>query len=161
MSEPTEYEIFTKDQNADILKTLKDKKGQFSRAIWCREVKVKKGMPEFKKCTVMNVRTGIDYDNLKSVKDKRESGELPEENQGLPWGEWEEFPILIKHKEVLYARLYPAPDCTMEVEYFDSTGHSVTYEEVEPYMLASEKRKEDDKKPDCICVKLNDLVELY
>lgn len=141
----------------NIEETLKSKKGQFTRAAWVRDCKVKVGAPSIRKATVMTVRAGIEYDNMKVVKDKRESGELPAENAGLPWGEWEVYPYLIQHHGIRYARLYPMASSNTQVAYF-MDGKERTFEEVEQYLLASEKRKQ---KGDCITVKLADLVELY
>lgn len=143
----------------NIEETLRSKKGQFSRAAWVRNCKVKVGSPAVRKSTVMTVRAGIQYDNMKSVQDKRESGELPKENAGLPWGQWEVYPYLIQHNGTRYARLYPTASQSAQVAYFVN-GKEQSYEQVEGYLLASEKRN-DKAAPDCITVKLADIVELY
>ena len=144
-----------------ILNKLLTKKGQFTSAAWSRPCKVKKGAPEnIMKSTVMTVRAGIDYDNLKSVQEKRESGALPEENAGLPWGQWKQFPYLIEHKGVDYVRLYPTQgDIQAKVEYF-MNGLPVEYEAIESFLLSSEKRKADDKPIDCFTVKLADMIDM-
>lgn len=140
-----------------ILENLFRKKGQFSRAVWGRFCKVRVGSPEIKKVTVMVARAGVQYDNLKSVQEKRENGELPAENAGLPWGEWEQYPYLIKHKGQRYVRLYPVPNTSCKVEYFIN-GKAVSYDSIVKYLLASELKKEQS--PDCIVVKLCDIIEL-
>jgi len=85
---------------------------------------------------------------------------LPAEPQPLPWGEWDLFPYTIKHKDQTYLRLYPGANANSEVQYF-SEGSTKTYEEVEEYLLASEKRKEGEEPLLCITVKLDDILEVY
>ena len=60
---------------------------------WSRAVKTRKGVADtIRKNVRMVGRIGIEYDNVKTVQDKRESGKLPTENAGLPWGRWECYP---------------------------------------------------------------------
>jgi len=143
-----------------ILETLTSKKGQFSRAIWHRACKVRAGSPAITKITVATVRAGIEYDNKASVIEKRENGELPKENAGLPWGEWEQYPYLIQHKGIRYARLYPTANSNTLVEY-RMDNRVITYDDALPHLLASEHKKTGSEKPECITVKLNDIIELY
>jgi hypothetical protein len=82
------------------LKTLR--KGTFAIA---RIVSKKKPLAAYKqhditKVVLCTVRCGVEYRNLAQVK---ESGNEP---QGLPWGEWEDYPYLITHKGNRYLRLY-------------------------------------------------------
>jgi hypothetical protein len=144
-----------------IEETLITRKGQFSKAVWARDCKVKVGASPLTKCTVMTVRAGINYDNMKAVQEKRENGELPETNGGLPWGQWAIFPYVIEHKGNRYARLYPSKDINTRIAYYDNKGTLRTYEEIEHALLASEKRKDDGKTIECITVKMNDMIELY
>ena len=69
-----------------------------------RECKIRKGAKQVSKESVYTCRLGINYDNMKAVKAKRETGELPAQNAGLPWGKWAAFPYLIEHKDQLYLR---------------------------------------------------------
>jgi len=147
--------------NISIEETLITRKGQFSKAAWSRDCKVKVGYPALTKCTVMTVRAGINYDNMKAVKEKRDNGELPETNAGLPWGTWAIFPYVIEHKGNRYARLYPSKDINTKIAYYDVNGALKTYEEVEHMLTASEKRKDDGRTIECITVKMNDIIELY
>ena len=145
--------------NETLLNHLHSRKGQFSHAAWSRPCKTRKGSPEIIKTTVATVRAGINYDNLSKVKEKRENGDLPAENAGLPWGEWFTFPYLITHKDNLYVKLYPSGgETSAKVEYM-MDGMPATYEQVEPYLLASEKRKETSEL-DCFTVKLESLITL-
>jgi hypothetical protein len=145
-----------------LLQTLLSKRGQFVSVNYEKPVKQLKTSPH--KNVVKNVkmvaRAGISYDNIQNVKDKRESGELPEENQGLPWGEWIEggYPYLIKHKDEVYARLSLVQNNIPEVNYFID-GKPCTKEEALQFALASEKPKEGEK-PDVININLKNIKEL-
>jgi hypothetical protein len=143
---------------SEILVNVMSKKGQFGRARWRKHLKTRKGVQGIvEKVTCMTIRAGIDYDNMKAVKEKRESGELPAENAGLPWGEWVAFPYLIAHKDKHYLRLYPNGNGKIETQYF-LNGSPATMEEISSYVLASELPK--GEKPDCITVSLENIEEL-
>ena len=94
------------------------------------------------------VRAGINYDNLGAVKEKRETGELPAKNAGLSWGEWLIYPYVISHKGNNYFRFYPFPGGNIVTKYFRD-GERVEFEQVEPYLLSSEK---GEKTGDCFVV---------
>lgn len=143
-----------------ILQNLLSKKGQFTRASWGRTCKVRKGSPDIRKVTVTTVRAGLDYSSLTAVEALRASGDLPSEPQPLPWGEWINFPYTISHKDEIYIRLYPSENANTQVSYF-MNDKEVSYEDVEEFLLASEKRKENSESPLCITVKLKDMIELY
>jgi hypothetical protein len=143
----------------DILANVLQKKGQFGRAKWSKQLKTRKGITDnITKRTQMVVRAGIDYDNMKSVQEKRESGELPAENAGLPWGRWVEgcFPYLIHHKEKHYVRLYP--NGNVQTQYY-LNGNPVELDAIKEFVLASELPKIGEK-PDCITVCLDNMEEL-
>lgn len=145
---------------ATILANVLDKKGQFGRATWRKTLKTRKGNEalHIEKVTDMSMRAGIDYDNMKAVKEKRESGELPAENAGLPFGSWVAFPYLIEHNGTHYIRLYPNTGGKVETAYF-LNGESTTLDEVKQFLLASELPKPGNR-PDCITVKLENITEL-
>lgn len=147
-------------KNQHIVDYITTRKGQFTRASWSRSCKVRKGSPEVTKVTVTTVRAGIDYNSLTAVQEKRANGELPAEPGPLPWGSWLSFPWTISHKDQIYLRLYPGANANSEVQYF-SEGETKTYEEVEEYLLASEKRKDNEEPLLCITVKLDDILEVY
>jgi hypothetical protein len=143
---------------SEILVSVMSKKGQFGRARWRKALKTRKGVQgKVEKVTSMSIRAGVDYDSMKVVKEKRESGELPAENAGLPWGQWVEFPYLIAHKDKHYLRLYPNGNGKIETQYF-LNGSPATMEEISSYVLASELPK--GEKPDCITVSLENIEEL-
>ncbi len=150
------------DDKWGIFKYILTRKGQFTRAAWCRTAKTRKGSPEVKKMTISTVRAGLDYNSLTAVEALRSNGDLPSEPQPLPWGEWLIFPFIIIHKGNLYLRLYPSANSNAKVQYF-LFDEEVSYEKVEAYLLASEKQTEDNNPVDNLCftVKLNDMIELY
>ena len=145
----------------DILEKLSNKSGQNINACWSRRLKTRKNVLDtVEKITCCKVRTGIKYDNQLIVKMRREIGERPEKNQGLPWGEWVQFPYHITHNGRDYIRLYPASDKFAErsyvptVEYY-LNGNKVSKNDIEPLCLASEF---SSGKADCFTVKAENIV---
>jgi hypothetical protein len=114
--------------------------------------------PVVEKVTSFVIRGGIEYDNQKIVKEGREDGSLPEENAGLPWGQWAEYPFHIEHKGSDYARFYAASGLSFEpkVEYF-LNGKLTTKAVIEPLCLASEFRKSDEPMPLCMTIKAENV----
>ena len=147
-------------KTAEILANILAKKGQFGNATWHKILKTRKVFETLtiEKMTTMSMRAGIKYDNLASVKEKRENGELPSENSGLPWGEWVAFPYLIAHKGKHYLRLYPNGNGKIETAYF-LNGTPCKLDEVRAYLLASELPKPGNE-PDCITVTLDNITNL-
>jgi hypothetical protein len=140
-----------------MLQNVMAKKGQFGRAKINKPLQTRKGvMADIRKVSNIVIRAGINYDNLSAVKEKRQTGELPETNAGLPWGEYVNgcFPYLIHHKGQHYVRLYPSgkPD----IQYL-MNGKLVSESEIKNLVLASEIR---ENTADCITVKLDNLEEL-
>lgn len=142
-----------------IVEILAERKGQNMRAQWKRSMKTRKGvMHKVEKLTACVVRAGMDYDNLKTVQEARESGALPAENAGLPWGRWLTFPFLIEHKGVHYVRMYPPSlDIAPEAVYLKD-GEIVSKEDIAPLCLASEFPQGEP--PKCFTIKANDLIAL-
>lgn len=147
-----------------IKEKLKAKKGANLSVVFDRPLKTRKGVSEkITKVTRIVARGGVDYDNLGIVQEKRENGELPSENAGLPWGEWVEFPLHIRHKDVDYARFYPASGIGFkpEVAYFiDGVEVPKTAEgwiQVRSLCLASEFPKRDEA-PLCFTIKANNVA---
>ena len=144
--------------------TFLNKKGQFAKITFKRSMKV---AAAHKLHTVekvvwgMLVRCGIDYDNMKSVQDKREDGTLPVENQGLPWGEWEVFPHLIKHKGETYFRFSVAKNVnnqTMVVKYLVD-GQEATIDQAKELCIASEFKPKETSL-DVFTVKESNLISV-
>jgi hypothetical protein len=104
-------------------------------------------------------RMGIDYDNMASVQAKRESGELPAENKGLPWGTWDIFPFMIEHKGAYYLRLYAGTSDKVKPEvHFFRNGQEVSKESIKADCLASET---EEKTGDCFCCKVENMTRIH
>jgi len=119
-------------------------KGRYTGLRYGKVIKTRKGVEtgEIVKITSARVRVGINYDNMKSVKEGRESGALPAKNAGLPWGEWEIFPFVIKHKEKRYFRFSLDSGSRFNTSYF-LNGKKVSKEYVQSVALASEFPKRE------------------
>jgi len=146
-----------------VMATVKEAtKGANINLSWHRVCKTKKAVTDTISKSVETVgRVGINYDNQKVVKEKRENGELPEQSQAIWYGKGEFviFPYLIRHTvtEQRYLRLYNGTGNVIpKVQYFRN-GVPCTFESVETELLASEKRKE---KGDCFCCKIEDMTSI-
>jgi hypothetical protein len=128
---------------------------------WVRPAKVKKAAQgdNIEKHVRMVGRMGIEYDAMKSTVERRESGEAPAENAGLPWGEWLEYPYLIQHKGKVYLRLYVGTSrkVTPKVEW-TRNGQPVSREDIESALLASEK---SERKGDTFTCTLANLTRVH
>ena len=115
------------------------KKGAFRSIVWEREMKVKKAFAGniIVKRSAGVVRFGVEYDNMKAVQAKRESGELSSQNAGLMWGEWMMYPYFIQHKGNVYLRCAKSPKNKVQSEYF-LNGRKVDKSVIENMCLASE-----------------------
>ncbi len=142
----------------DIVKTLKNHKGQHIQACWRRQAKTRKGVSGIEKQTCAYVRSGIDYANLGVVKQGIASGERGDV-QPLPWGNWLEFPFLIEHKGEHYVRLYPASFQNLKpsVQWFRD-GNPVELADIKESLLASEYTTYSDNEPVCFTIRANDVV---
>ena len=130
----------------NLLETFLAKRGQFLSVTWQRPVKTLKayaGLDIQKRVDAHTVRAGVNYDAMNSVQEKRENGELPEVNQGLPWGTWEVFPHIIKHKGNRYFRFSTAANSTFKRQFL-LNGAPVDFETVAPMLQASEKQERDE-----------------
>lgn len=151
----------------EVIQAVQGKKGQHVQAVWAREAKVKKSCNfSIVKRTAAWVRSGIDYANLAKVKEGIEMGER-EEVKPI-WngkGEWVQFPFIFRHKETgqEYVRLYPAVFDNLKnqtrVEWL-MDGVVASYEQVEPYLMGSEKRNADKEPADCFSLKPENIIEI-
>jgi hypothetical protein len=142
----------------DIIAKVETRKGANLSATIHKTLKTLKGVEDvIEKKTRLVVRGGIDYDNIALVQEMRESGQLPDKNAGLPWGEWAQFPYHITHKEQDYARFYPASgiDFSTHVEYYRN-GNVATKEEVKDLCLKSEFSDKEEK-PLCYTIKAENV----
>jgi hypothetical protein len=115
------------------------KKGTFTTLSVSRPAKVRATCTDeiSKISRYTNVRFGISYDNISQTIHKREEGELPSENQGLPWGQWENFPFTITHKGIRYLRFYATKDNIKTI--WLKNGEVVQKSEILDELLSSEK----------------------
>ena len=127
---------------------------------WSRNGKTRKGVADaITKDVRMVGRIGIEYDHMGAVQEKRENGELPSENQGLPWGRFEIYPYLIEHKGTRDLRLYKGTSKTVQPKaVWYKNGVEVSRDEVAPYLLKSELSSKDG---DCFCVKVESITRLH
>jgi hypothetical protein len=130
---------------------------------WLRPCKVKKGATLVNKAVRMVGRIGVDYNNIASVQEKRESGELPETPQPI-WngkGVWDIFPWLFHHADTgeFYLRLYKGTSKNVkpEVHYFKG-GIEVPFEEISDMLLSSEKQ---EKEGDTFCCKIENVTRIH
>jgi hypothetical protein len=146
---------------ANITSILSNNKGSNLRVVWNRPLKTRKGVDsKIEKITKIVARGGIDYDNIGIVQEKRENGELPSENAGLPWGQWANFPYHIEHKGTDYARFYPASgiNFTPQVQYL-LDGVETDKATIQPLCLASEFPVEKET-PLCFTVKAENVISV-
>lgn len=165
----------TKVEIDEIKSILKTRKGQNLSVVIGKQLKTYKKIkdvsvmgrneiihygdaPVVEKVTSIVIRGGIEYDNQQVVQEGRENGTLPEENAGLPWGEWAEYPFHISHKGSDYVRFYTASGLSFEpkVEYY-LNGELTTKAVVEPLCLASEFRKSDEPLPLAMTIKADNI----
>ena len=139
--------------NQTALDTILSRKGQIVTMTTEREVKVRKGRAPIVKVSTFQARVGVNYDNLSVVKEKRTVGELPAVNQGLPWGEWETFPYVIKHKDERYVRCSVFNGNKGSAHYFRN-GKEISMLEVQADCLASEL---SEKSGDVFNVKVSSI----
>ena len=144
----------------DIIKTITGTtKGSFHTMRWSKELKTRKGIQGISvtKETVATVRFGVGYDNMKAVQVKRENGILPEQNQGLPWGTWKQYPYTIEHKGNTYIRAALTPNANIKTVY-RLNGIEVDKETLANIVLKSEL--ESRKGNDVLAVNTDNVIEI-
>jgi hypothetical protein len=131
-------------QKLDPISYLLGRKGQIVTITAIRSMKTRKGiLSKILKRSTFQAQVGVNYDNKASVKEKRESGELPAENAGLPWGQWEIFPYVIEHNGKRYFRFSTVKNnFQRQVSYF-LDGKEVSKDLIESLCLASEFREKE------------------
>lgn len=146
-----------KEIDQHFLDTILSRRGQIVTMTTKRNMKVRKGQAPIEKISKFQVRVGVSYDNIAAVKEKRESGELPKENKGLPWGEWEIYPYVIVHKGERYIRCTAIDSFAGYVKYYRN-GTEIPEEETKAACLSSEF---GDKSGDVFNVKLSSILEVF
>lgn len=122
----------------DMLEKLMSKKGQIATLCTVRPMKVRKNCEPIEKHSQFQCRIGVNYDNIATVQEKRENGELPAKNAGLPWGQWHVFPYVIEHKGEYYFRCTTLPNANRWPAKYFRNGVEITAEEAKVDCLASE-----------------------
>lgn len=120
------------------MEQLLARKGQICTFTTTRPLKVRKGQAPITKTSTFQARVGVNYDNIATVQEKRANGELPAENQGLPWGEWEVFPYVIAHKGEKYFRCTSIRNNFVSKTEYTRDGFAISKEEAQVAALASE-----------------------
>jgi hypothetical protein len=147
----------------NTIKTIiKSRKGANLSVVINKPLKAKSAhrANRIEKITKLVIRGGVEYDNIGEVQELRESGALPDQNAGLPWGQWAEYPLHITHKEQDYARFYPASGIDFRpTSTYLLNGVEVDKSVIEPLCLASEFRKPEDK-PLCYTIKAENVVDI-
>lgn len=143
----------------DMLDTLMSKKGQIVTMCTVRPAKVRKGRDPIEKHSQFQCRVGVNYDNIAAVKEKRESGELPKENAGLPWGQWHVFPYVIEHKGEYYFRCTTLNGGHRWPAKYYRNGVEISAEEAKADCLASEF-SEKKSISDVFTIKVSSIVEV-
>ena len=144
-------------EKADILNTLLSRKGQMVTVVTERPLKVRKGEELITKLSEFQARVGVNYDNIASVQEKRASGELPEVNAGLPWGEWDVPNYTIKHKDELYIRMATVTNGFKREPVYTRKGVEISAEEAKKAALASEFSPSNSE---VFNIKLSNILEV-
>ena len=122
---------------------------------------MRKGCAQIVKDSRFQARIGITYDNIANVQDKRDSGELPAENAGLPFGSWVPglFNYLIEYKDKYYIRMALLHnDHSVRERRFLRNGIEVSVETAQAECLASEFKNLSDV--DVISFPIDDIIEV-
>jgi hypothetical protein len=152
-------------QAIEIVNQLKDRKGQHVQVTWQRVCKTLKsaGNVIIAKRTTAWVRSGISFANLTSIREGIEQGKR-EPVEGLPWGNWREgyANYIIDHRDTEYVRLYPASFDNLSHPSVEWTldGQPSKYEDVETFLLSSERRNKEDERPLCFTVKADSIIAI-
>jgi len=140
------------------MEQLLARKGQICTFTTARPLKVRKGQAPITKTSTFQARVGVDYDNITAVKEKRASGELPAENQGLPWGTWAVFPYVIEHKGEQYFRCTSINNNFVTKTVYTRDGVEIAKEEAQVAALASEFS--EGTPSDVFNIKLSSILEV-
>lgn len=139
------------------------KKGTFAKVNYIRPCKVRKGSPEIiKTTTINNCRIGARYDALKSTMEAKGVTTVKEAqalNTGLNGMSWIQYPTILKSDKTgkQYVRIETNKNTKFNTTY-TMNGKEVTKQEVEPYLLASEKSK--GEMPTVLNIGLDTITEI-
>ena len=136
---------------------LLSRKGQIVTIKTIRPLKVRKGVPEILKESEFQCRIGVNYDNIAAVQDKRENGELPAVNAGLPWGSWKVFPYVIEHKGEEFIRCSKVNSGFSKSPVYTQNGKEMDVSDVKRLALASEFYSSDG---DVFNIRVSSIVDI-
>lgn len=142
----------------DFLPDLLTKKGQIVTIVTERPMKVRKGQDAITKRSEFQCRIGVEYDNIKKVQEKRDEGALPEQNAGLPWGKWVEYPYTIEHKDEMYLRCTMLRNMTGKDPVYTRNGEVISKDDAKAACLASEFGSKTDM--DIFNIKVGSILEV-
>lgn len=145
----------------NLEKLIEANGGTFIAAVWQRDCKTRKGCDARieKRVAAHSLTFGASYDARAMVQERRESGELPAENQGLRGFQWENFPRILRAEKTgkLYARLNVNPASKFSTVFL-LNGKRVDRETVAPFLLASETGK--GERPLVLNVGVDNLIRV-
>lgn len=128
-------------------------KGSIHTITYSKQLKTRKGVADvITKRSETQGRFGVDYDNIKTVYQARNTGELPTENAGLSGMEWVEdgFPYFLKSQKTgkIQLRVSRVNSGNNKTTYYKN-GVECQKADVEALCLKSEfpDYKKDDKVP--------------
>jgi len=121
-----------------MIQKLLTKKGQIATMTTERPMKVRKGQPSIIKTSTFQARIGVDYNNIKAVKEKRESGVLAAVPQELPYGKWLVFPYIIETETDYQVRCSKFSSNFKPRTVYKRAGVEISKDEAAVACLASE-----------------------
>lgn len=144
----------------ELMKVIEAYKGGTWISIeWQKSLKTRKGVEDtIVKKTSAVLRMGVTYDHKASVIKKRENGELPEVNQGLPYGTWHLFPYLIEYKGSYQLRVTTTDSTKYNTKYY-LNGKEVTKDDIASMVLKSEITSSRDK-PEVFNIKVENILNI-
>lgn len=150
----------------EVFQKILSSKGHFVKIRYRSNPKPKSEFKNVKleKITTTIMQSGVEFKNLKVVKESIASGERGEVGE-LLWGKFLEdfYPYIITHNDVLYLRIVPSQTGNHKghTDYFcDSL--QITKEEFSTYLTNSEAKKllENAEGPIVYNIKLENLLDM-
>ena len=138
-------------------------KGQIVTLTTSREMKYRKdagSVSKTLKISKFQCKSGVNYENISAVKEKRKSGELPTENAGLNSGmEWVQFPYVLRGiKSGKYQFRCTKHNGNSTITIFVREGKEITREEAMVGTLASEQP--NDTPSDVFNISIDNLTHI-
>ena len=136
------------------------RKGTFAQIHTRKTLKNYKGITDIiEKQMVFSGRLGVTYDNIANVQDKRATGELPQQNYGLTWGEWEQFPYFIKNGNKTYLRISPTKNTKFDTKYYKN-GVEVSKSDIESLVTKSNFSSNNTESIDALTIDINNIISI-